>query len=124
MSCFDECTVGDYDPPEFYLVTTVKARKPHQCSSCPVPISVGEPHVRIVGKWDGNIGEYRLHTACHALMLAAGDDLEEPMALGCDLAKCADAAVLNPSDLPEGLVSAARAVLERVVAFDAEIPAP
>lgn len=59
-----ECD-DDYDAPEFYSETVVKARKQHRCTECFGPIYPGEQYMRRSGKWNGDVLDY---PECHLCM--------------------------------------------------------
>lgn len=60
MECF--C---DYDPPEFYWATKVKAaRKEHHCDECQRTIKPGESYESVRGKWDGDVSMARTCQKC------------------------------------------------------------
>lgn len=54
----------DADPVEFFNVTTAKARKPHQCSECHGPITVGEQYQRASYKFEGDFHMDRRCAPC------------------------------------------------------------
>jgi hypothetical protein len=64
MSCDVSLGEWDGDEAEFYNETTVTARKPHACHECRTEIAKGERHVRVSGKWDGELRTYRFCLAC------------------------------------------------------------
>lgn len=54
----------DGDSAEFYVETTVKARRKHKCYECNEVINAGERYQRVSGKWDGTIEVYRFCLPC------------------------------------------------------------
>lgn len=54
----------DYDPPSFYDVGIVTARKAHQCYECSGIISPKEKYERVAGMWDGDFGFYKTCERC------------------------------------------------------------
>lgn len=63
MSCY--C---DYDPPEGYRQTHVKAaRRPHRCSECGARIPIRAAYKHVVGKWDGQLSEFHMCLLCKEL---------------------------------------------------------
>lgn len=50
--------------PEFYDTTERKARREHKCCECGMMIHVGEKYLDIVGKWDGEVSQFRQHLRC------------------------------------------------------------
>lgn len=45
------CDIDGYN--EFESVTRPRARKPHECCACELPIRVGDVYERIAFKWEG-----------------------------------------------------------------------
>jgi hypothetical protein len=43
----------DYDPPEFWSLNMLAAKKQHQCYECSGPILPGETYEYVSGKWEG-----------------------------------------------------------------------
>lgn len=54
----------DYDPPDFFSIHIVTARKPCRCCECRITIQVGEKHERSAGKWNGRFDSFRTCLAC------------------------------------------------------------
>ena len=54
----------DYESPEFFRVRDVRAHKVHQCCECSEPIKPGDTYEYIIGKWDGELSEYRTCLTC------------------------------------------------------------
>ena len=57
----------DYDRPDFYDETIVRARKPHHCYECSGLISKGDKYKRRSGKWDGRVQTYAECERCMEL---------------------------------------------------------
>lgn len=75
MSDCDVCIGGwDGDPPEMYVDKMVRARKPHKCYECNRRIQPGEEYNRVVGKWDGEFGQYTFCSECHEIQTAFSCD--------------------------------------------------
>ncbi len=76
MSISCEC---DYDQPEFYRHEDRRACKTYQCDECPKIINPGDDYRYVVGKWDGDVDQFRMCEACGDLwdsMAALGFCLE------------------------------------------------
>ncbi len=58
----------DYDPCAVFDVTTPKARRPHECGECYLPIKPGRQYVRVGMLFEGSWRTYRAHAECWALM--------------------------------------------------------
>ena len=54
----------DYDIPEFYNVTTRKARKVHKCKECGGPILPGDKYEYVSGMWDGSVNHFKTCERC------------------------------------------------------------
>jgi hypothetical protein len=63
----------DYDPCTVWEETTPKARKPHGCDECGLPIKVGHHYARVGNLFDGKWSTYHAHAECRALMLFVED---------------------------------------------------
>lgn len=59
---YDSCSC-DGDPATFCTIKTVKARKTYECYECSGPISPGESHEYVFGKWD-DVQEFRICALC------------------------------------------------------------
>lgn len=60
------CHCDDAEPYQFFDTTNPVARKLHKCSECRRAIARGERYVCHTGKWDGEIGVFRLCAHCDA----------------------------------------------------------
>lgn len=49
---------GDFDAPEFYNESIVKARKQHKCYECNRIIDIGKQYQRVTGKWDSSVDTF------------------------------------------------------------------
>lgn len=47
------CDLDDGERADCWVVTTRRARKPHTCATCHMPIAVGETYVRTFAAFDG-----------------------------------------------------------------------
>ena len=54
----------DYEVPEFFHSKMRRARKAHRCCECPETIQPGDLHDYAVGKWDGEVIEFRTCARC------------------------------------------------------------
>lgn len=61
MSLFCAC---DDDGPEWSRENMVKAKKHHRCSECRDAIAPGSLHLYTVGKWGGDICQFRTCERC------------------------------------------------------------
>lgn len=61
------CSGGDF-PSSVMSTTFPKARKPHKCCECGLPIPVGAKYVKTWGVWDGSADTYRQHEECRDLL--------------------------------------------------------
>jgi hypothetical protein len=61
--CFIEPD-GQYD---FHTEKLVRARKPHKCIECEIPIHIGELHWIETYKWEGEVMRHREHVNCRDL---------------------------------------------------------
>jgi hypothetical protein len=59
---FCSCDFDDY--PEFFDLKIRKARKEHRCCECSTTIRVGDQYEYVVGKWDGDINDFRTCLIC------------------------------------------------------------
>ena len=61
-----DVSLGDYDgdSAEFYVESTMVARKVHVCYECRAEIQPGERYQRVVGKWDGEFSSHRFCLPC------------------------------------------------------------
>lgn len=60
------CLYGDDgDMPEFFDERWVVARSEYRCFECRRGIWPRDKHVRITGKWDGEVRTYRFCADCH-----------------------------------------------------------
>lgn len=60
---YDSCSC-DYDPPEFIVIETRKARKSHRCYECRADIPPRETYEHVRGKWEGEIYTFRTCALC------------------------------------------------------------
>lgn len=60
---YDSCSC-DYEPPEFVVVETRKARKQHHCYECGCDVPPGETYEHVRGKWEGDISTFRTCALC------------------------------------------------------------
>lgn len=67
-----ECEVA-----EFSRHSEPVARKEHRCCECRAPILVGERHFQIIGKWEGDLMEFRQHLACMEACMLVRDELND-----------------------------------------------
>lgn len=65
---------GDDNPPEFYVETRPRARKPHRCVECGRRVPPGEVYVKTAGKWDGGFDVFVQHVACRELLQFVSDE--------------------------------------------------
>ena len=67
---------------DFQSRSTVTARKDHRCEHCGKPISLGEPHFKSSGVFEGEFFSLREHTDCseawEAMRDLAGLSYDEP----------------------------------------------
>lgn len=56
------CDIGD--PPEYYRVRIVKARKQHRCEECSRVILPGESYECVTGKWEGAVSILKTCSNC------------------------------------------------------------
>jgi hypothetical protein len=61
-----ECSC-DFEPAQFHHTYRRKAGKLHHCVECGAPIHPGEAHRYDVGKWDGEVTDYRTCSRCDDL---------------------------------------------------------
>jgi len=54
----------DFDPAEFYFVTTPVARKAYRCYECNGHIKPGEKYERVFASWDGDKQTVRTCSRC------------------------------------------------------------
>lgn len=54
----------DLDGPEFYVITTPTARKPHTCRECGDKIEPGAKYERTAGKWEGEMDTIKTCSPC------------------------------------------------------------
>lgn len=55
----------DAEQPEFFDERWVVARGEYRCYECHRGIWPRDRHVRVTGKWDGEVGTYRFCSDCH-----------------------------------------------------------
>lgn len=69
----------DYEYPDVFEQSLVKARKFHRCSECRGWIAVGETYRKTFGVWDGDARSYKTCSDCEQFMAWAedqnGDDI-------------------------------------------------
>lgn len=96
----------DYDAesPEFFSVSTPKARKDCRCDECGGVIRAGETYRRVNGKWDGLISTYRQCADCR------------------DFEAWAEAHIPCLADCPPPLGMAHKRILEAMSEWDRECP--
>jgi hypothetical protein len=99
MSECDACLYIDsgYDPPDFYNIKMVKARKPHACCECRRTIAKGEEYERASGRWDRVVSTFHTCTECqdiatslacdggrmHGGLWEAMEDMRDAIGFGC-----------------------------------------
>jgi hypothetical protein len=69
MTHYDDC-----NPPAFYDCKAVTARRRHKCCECLAAIENGEPHERVVGKWEGSVETFRTCSLCVKVRRAMGPE--------------------------------------------------
>jgi hypothetical protein len=61
---------------DFINVKTVNGRKEYRCEQCRKTIPVGEAHVYVAGKVEGELMAYREHSDCRDACLAHFDHVD------------------------------------------------
>lgn len=65
MSDCDVCIgIDDVDSIDLIEEATRKARKPHKCCECQLPIPIGATYQHVVGRYDGEICVYDTCAIC------------------------------------------------------------
>lgn len=72
----------DIETPEFYAEDFPVARKVHRCCECSAPINVGEKHLYVRAKQDGEFWRERQHMLCRELCMHIRDELGECICFG------------------------------------------
>jgi hypothetical protein len=65
------CDGGDL--PDVYVEDNRRARLPHDCSACELPIRPGDEYTAIRGLWDGRWGSFKLCIRCKKIYEALID---------------------------------------------------
>lgn len=66
------CECMDFEQPEFYCRSTVKARTPKKCCECGGEILPGEKYERVSAKWDGGVRRFCTCVDCVEAWAVAG----------------------------------------------------
>lgn len=54
----------DYDAPELYTASIVRARKTYSCCECGAKIEPGEQYEYVFGKWEGSVSTFKTCQGC------------------------------------------------------------
>jgi len=57
----------DGDMADVWKTRAVRARKPHRCNECRLPIPVGDVYIHIDSLFEGEWDHYRVHNGCYEL---------------------------------------------------------
>lgn len=58
------CSIEVDELPEFHVVKTVKARKPHKCCECGAEIKPWDQYESVHAKWDGQVSTIKTCILC------------------------------------------------------------
>lgn len=68
---YEECACScdyDFDLPEFFRTNRIKSAKvEHECCECEGKIERGQPYMKCVGKWEGEIDTFNICSSCCAI---------------------------------------------------------